>query len=408
MIGLEQGKKALLEGLETVDNAMRLYDESCGRLIEIVNEQRVEGLEGLRKARKDIEVMIQEAISEATALIYEDQAELKNPLSTLLQGSIPPDFSLLTYSIEEEKVTRAISTLLRYQLKPCLVSAPSHLLPVEQFNPPAPSAPVRSEPPMRNLTKLPRVEATNYRFFNFEKRVWQPEIQLARKIDCDEGTSYAFLGEEGIFCCGGSCYGQYTSAAYLLEAGVVTVLNSLPIRRGFAGVILVSDCTYVFGGVNRGGISHLGLLQQCSRIRIKGPKVWEEMPELQHGRAHFNPCFYRNFIYLMGGCRRDSIEMFSPAALTVCTLRAKMFTEINLACSVWVHNEELCVLTEFNYVRYSLKGADLTLTSCQSHHNNWKPSPNSPPVVQGDFAFIIRENECCWCNVQTGQLVGYH
>jgi hypothetical protein len=372
MVGLEQGKKALLESLETVDNAMRLYDESCGRLIEIVNEQRNRGLEGLRKARREIEVMIQEAISEATGLIYEDQAELKNPLSALLQGSIPPEFSLFTYSIEEEKVVQAISTLLNYELKPSLVSAPSRPLPVEQCKPPAPSAPVRPDPPLRDLTKLPRVEANNYRFFNFETRVWHPEIHLARKIDCDEGTSYVFLGEEAIFCCGGNCNGQYTSAAYLLEAGVVTVLKSLSIRRGFAGVILVGDCTYVFGGVNRSGISHLGLLQQCSRIRNKGPGVWEEMPDLQHGRAHFNPCFYRNFIYLMGGCRRDSIEMFSPAALTVVTLRAKMFT------------------------------------SCLSHHNNWKPSPNSPPVVRSDFAFIIHEDEVCWCNVQTGQLVGYH
>lgn len=408
MVGLEQGKKVLLESLETVDNAMRLYDESCGRLIDIVNEQRSKGLEGLRTARREIEMMIQEAISEATNLIYEDQAELKNPLSSLLQGPIPSEFSLLSYSIQEEKVVQAISTLLNYEIKPFV--NPSHPLPAEQNIRPdsPPFVPARPDSPIRELTKLPRVQANNYSFFNFHSKVWQPEIQLIRKIDCDKGTSYVSLSEFAIFCCGGSCKGQYTSAAYLLEAGKVTALNSLPTRRGFAGVILVGDFTYIFGGVNRSGIAHLGLLQQCTKIRINGPKIWEEMPGLQHGRAHFNPCFYHDFIYLMGGCIRDSIEMFSPAANTVCTLRAKMFTEINHACSVWVHSDELCVLTEFNYVRYRLKGADLTLTSCLSHHNNWKPSPNSPPVVLGDLAFIIRKKECSWCNVQTGQLVGYH
>lgn len=415
MVGLEQGKKALLGSLETVDSAIRLYEEACGRLVELVTEQRSRGLEGLRKVREEIEARVQEAIAEAAALIYEDQAEPMNPLGGLFRSPVPEDFSLLTFSIAEESAARAIANMLKYQVQPPLNPAASHPLDRAVADPMQPdpsllqSSGPRVDPPIREIAKLPRVDPTNFRFFNFSTRVWQPEIQLTRTIDCDEGTSYVALGELTIFCCGGNCNGQYSSAVYLLEAGgKVTTLKGLPTRRGFAGVILVGDCTYIFGGIDRSGSVHSGLLQVCSRIRVRGPRVWEEMPDLQHGRAHFSPCLYHNLIYLFGGCHRDSIEAFSPTALTICTLRAKMFTEINPACSVWVHNEELCVLTEFNYARYRLKGTEIALTSSLSHHNNWKPSPNCPPAVCGDFAFIVQAKECSWCNVHTGQLVGYH
>lgn len=415
MVGLEQGKKALIGSLESVDSAMRLYEEACGRLIELVNEQRNRGLEGMRKVKEEIEARVQEAISEAAALIYEDQAEPTNPLSGLFRSPVPEGFSLFTFSISEEAATRAIANLLKYQAQSSIHPAASHPLDLALAEPmrpdpfiPRPLGPL-IDPPIRDLAKLSQVDSASFRFFNFNTRVWQPEVRLLRKIDCDEGTSYVALGELTIFCCGGSCNGQYSSAAYLLEAGgKVTALNSLPTRKGFAGVVLVGDCTYIFGGISRSGSVYLGLLQVCSRIRVKGPGVWEEMPDLQHARARFSPCWHHDLIYLFGGCQRDSIEAFSPTSLTIFTLRAKMFTEINLACSVWVHNDELCVLTEFNYARYRLKGTEIVLTSSLSHHNNWKPSPNCPPAVYGDFAFIVQAKECSWCNVQTGQLVGYH
>lgn len=127
-----------------------------------------------------------------------------------------------------------------------------------------------------------------------------------------------------------------------------------------------------------------------------------------HARAHFNPCHLQDHIYLLGGCTRDSIELFYPSSLTIRTLGTHLPSDMNSTCVVFAHDDELCVLTEFNYLRYQLRQQDLVLLTCTSHHNNWKPSPNSQPVIYNHMVYIIKEQECSWCELLTGKLVGYH
>lgn len=243
MASLEQGKRTLYASLETINTAIDAYEATCERLVKLINEHRNRVIEELNQCKMTAETLIKTAISHTEAGIFEDQVEENHPLSGLLRSGAPSEFTIFTYEITEDKAVEAIGRMIKYRVwseeRPAPVANAANFSVVNS----APQA-----------VYLPRVDPDSFRFFNFQRKVWDPAVPLIRKIDCDEGSSYIALGPNRVFTCGGISGNQYTSAAYILDiSGQISVLESLPSRRAFLGIILYQECVYVFGGLNRLG-----------------------------------------------------------------------------------------------------------------------------------------------------------
>lgn len=248
------------------------------------------------------------------------------------------------------------------------------------------------------------------RFFRHESQLWTT-LRPHSSIQIDPGSSrWVLLDNSRVFCCGGvlslKATTLYWKSTYLLEStGQVSNLAPMIWSRAFHGLIEWRKLVCAFGGRNNevtSGKSSSELLTNSEAYQLEGVAGWQAMQSAQHGRCSFNPCLFRETIYL-SGYGSTVIEGYSPW-LNVMTVLSCQLPEPT-ACCLYV----LCNVLFIHSDNYILKykgnrkswAVEISKTKTKRAVAKWQ---SSQPVLDpaSGLVYCARAEECWTFHMLTG------
>jgi len=139
------------------------------------------------------------------------------------------------------------------------------------------------------------------------------DIPLSTPLPVDDKTKYIWAGRRLFGCGGGAPRGR--KEAWEIDGSLVNLQwkpDMLTPRWGHGlwfderrGEILV------FGGLSFVSPLHTAnpdtaVLQECEVLT----QIWQDLPTMQEGRAHFTPCACQGSVFLCGGFNTKTIEIY--------------------------------------------------------------------------------------------------
>lgn len=206
------------------------------------------------------------------------------------------------------------------------------------------------------------------------------------------GTVFTLLNNTNCLGIGGS---PANARAYILNipSGIIQNTRKMTTERAFPGTVLHGNTVYVFGG------KRVEALQACERFQVS-KRRWKPLPDMHRAKYGFNPCIYREEIYLigvdMGVCQA---EVFAPVYLQF-RLLAFSLEETHIGTISLVNSDEFCILMGSRRIAKGKVQGELEVEVGEL----WVEDPgcmvsNTSPVKVGWG--------CYWTHCLTGELVGF-
>lgn len=253
-----------------------------------------------------------------------------------------------------------------------------------------------ASPPLR----LVDLRFDTMRVFDFIRLRWQRKMPLSKQIQADTGSRWALCSSQQLFCCGGSGSHRGLNTAYSLTLqGLVEELSPMTNSRGNHGLIAWRYQVFVFGGCNF-YLVNTETINTCEERPLKQHTSWLSLPEMRYSSANFNPCLYRNLIYV-GSSR---LEAFNPFK--------RCFTETNIRLpetypSMIYEDRGFLVVKSLNFTsKYvALSAEKLTAAEQPQKHTERGRGHNSLPAVNSlhRTVYCVVEGTCTVLDTITGQ-----
>ena len=243
-----------------------------------------------------------------------------------------------------------------------------------------------------------------FRFFDFQKSVWEAGVNLSEEIQVNGNSRWVILEDGSVFCCGGGkyCGGVWKTVYVVQGSGVVERKADMNIERFAHGVIEVQGSIYVFGDYGKSypgtGFSPLNSCEKFELLR----NSWRLLPDMHQGRAFFNPCLFRLLIYLCGA-GSSTIEVFSPSTDSFLAIQIEI-PMLQYACCMYVDGEELVVHFNDRVHRYGGGGDGGLVPVTQVATPVVNKLQNSQPVVDREkrVFYVVKGAECVGFDMHTG------
>ena len=126
---------------------------------------------------------------------------------------------------------------------------------------------------------------------------------------------------------------------------------------------------------------------------------WSALPEMSQPRTGFNPCVWREAVYLCGSA---AIEVFYPETETFYPLQLSL--RLTGACCVCVASDQL-VVHSYNHIRvFTLDESGQLWQVSEASCPAVNKSQNSQPVVDSAqrLFYIVWDGKCHSFNLETG------
>jgi len=256
--------------------------------------------------------------------------------------------------------------------------------------------------PERKGQDLAHVSENHVKFFRFPNKTWE-RVLLTKPAKVDDFTQYVWAAS-GLFCCGGNCYSGFTGSestkqAFLLEENGAK-WNPSPYAdmhegRHNHGIWWDANqlCVFVFGGESA-GTGHTRNLAACEKWTM-GPDTWSDLPSMEKERWCFNPCEFRNTVYLCGGYT-DLIEAFNPQTSTFSVMRP-LFPESSSSSVSIVAKGRLVVLSLHYVSVWDLDREQLLQEHSRARHVELGVWCNMAPILDvEDGQFYTSCKGDCW------------
>ena len=165
--------------------------------------------------------------------------------------------------------------------------------------------------------------------------------------------------------------------SYLIDGSEVRSLPNLKQSRVAPGVAAKQKKVYVLGG-----LSGSSPLNTCESMDIEEDQ-WRQVACMRSARCFFNPCWYRDVLYLCGGTTRHC-ESFNPLSETFTQLSLTLEEESET--TTVLHNDEIVILTKQTIVRYSSRDQKVSISRRLKSSMPWSMCI---PMVVGNLVFTV-------------------
>ena len=194
---------------------------------------------------------------------------------------------------------------------------------------------------------LPDLRTSTLRFLNTRTLSRTPQVLLTLSLSLNTTSTQWILLTSGssVLCCGGKVNKNWMTTSWVVHgSGEVEKKGRMIRARGLHGMVQWKEFGLVFGGESkRGG------LKECESLKLPKGRNWEELPPMQASRHSFNPCLFRDLIYLFG-CGSSELEAFAP--------RQNSYIPLNIhfpyaaTCCLYMNSSTLTIVSTTFLVRY--------------------------------------------------------
>lgn len=238
------------------------------------------------------------------------------------------------------------------------------------------------------------------RVFDFARLRWQRKTPLSKQIQVDAGSRWVLCSSEQLLCCGGAGGHRSLNTAYSLTLqGCVEELSPMANSRGNHGLIAWRHQVFVFGGC-KFYLVNTETINTCEERPLQQPSSWRPLPHMRFSCANFNPCLYRNLIYV-GSSRLEAFDPFK-----------RCFTNTNIRLpetypSLIYEDRGFLVVKSLNFTsKYVAFSADrLTAAEQAQKHTERDRGHNSLPAVNSlhRTVYCVVASTCAVLDTSTGQ-----
>lgn len=169
------------------------------------------------------------------------------------------------------------------------------------------------------------------------------------------------------------------------------VLDDMISGRFSCGVVVWKQDIYVFGSFGGSGRSN------GEKERIG--EAWELVGDMNMPRSSFTPAVWTNSIYLCGGYRNDTIEVYDGTSIRL--LPIKLPEGTNTLCCL--SRTSLLILTSSYRIVLSKQGTELV-----KEENKHKTCPlylYQAPMCLGEVVLNLTEEKVMKYSAETGDLL---
>ena len=384
-----QGKEELLGNIARIDLCCTEITNAVETLIVQIQQYKDEFLKQLQAMKGEMTREINQSIEEAEASIGQDTVELKGKYSAALRHYVPNSLTIFTYQIDCTQVYASLQSLIQIQFSPS----------------PQPSSLSAAIPPAQVQTaEIYWVTGKSVQCFDVRTSQLHPPVQLRTPILADENSRWAVVDSGRVVLCGGgkgdtseslviSGYSKPRKTAYLLsKTGEVETLPELQYGHQSPGVIAWNGRVLVFGSSRGPGG------RQCEALVLTG-QTWEAFAEMHKKRFEFTPAIWRDSVYLCGGARNRTVEVFDGVSLQLLEFR---FPE-GIQCMACAHGETLLVVTVNYLIVLSRTGSGSEPDSVLKARRGAGSQTFTPPVVWNEVIYSFDEDgDVCKYSAETG------
>lgn len=142
-------------------------------------------------------------------------------------------------------------------------------------------------------------------------------------------------------------------------------------------------------------------MEACEKIDVDScTRSWKSLPDMREGKCGFNPCLFRNNVYLCG-FGSFLVEAFSPQTDRFLPLELQL--PQNSYCCLYEHNG-LLVVHSTNYIcKFSAEQGGRPTPYSQVHtQTSVNKYSNSHPVVGREHFYIFQQTQVLMIHKETG------
>ena len=395
---LPQVRTQALQQVALVDKAIEEFTQAIEKAIWDITQYAKKTKRELQEMRTELSREIETALEEVERTLVEDKPRLTSRLGSVFRAlaeNLQP-FQLFSFSLNTSSALTVVTLTSKLQLSQAAVQTQA-------------SQPVQQPPKVDLILQVRKsvlqslqvtaqiqlvvVTASFYRFYDFQRMDWKPQIPLNPHIEADEYSSWVILEGGRVFICGG----EGLSTAYIVGDGWEKQ-GRMHEARKWHGVLAYSNHTvYVFGGGRK-----YTLFNSCEKYQLQ-QHTWTLLQPMKAPRYKFNPCLFNGNIYLCG-YGSEVLEAFSPQNDQMLSFQLTMPAGTSSSCCMYVEDTMLVVHLKYNILRFrTAKAEQLIETSRQSTVTDaeWQ---NSQPVVNTalNVFYIVQYGTIYSVNMDSG------
>ena len=381
---MTRGYSELQANLTRIDLCAAEFTQAVARLQTAISQYQEQVLASLASLRSEMSRDIEAAWTEIQTW---GGTELKEKYSVLLLHYTNDTVDLFTYQIDLTSVERYAQTILTFQRSDSLAKRSYYTDPVFLRLTPG------SEHARNSL--LPWVSKDNISYLDFTSGLLGPSIRLTEPLRAQPNNRWLVLDHDNVFVCGegtGAAH-SYHSTFLVHRSGQVRHLPMLRFAHRSAGVVLWRAAVLVFGSFNR----ECG--KRAERMSLS-MSHWQDIGEMQEWRYCFTPVVWRGNVFLCGGPKSPSIEIFNSVTFRLLPLVLPEASN----CTTLVTEHVLLVLSSEYLCTLSCKIGSLCL-QWKSHDKILIPTKVAP-VLQDDVIYMLKPTKVLKVSVESGQLLG--
>lgn len=155
------------------------------------------------------------------------------------------------------------------------------------------------------------------------------------------------------------------------------------------GLAVYHMVMYVFGGLGVDEEGEERYIKSCERLVLSNAAAWAPLPEQINHRVCYNPCIWREEIWLCGG-RSSTIEVFTPASLSFRSLSLP-FPD-NGPTLVFTMRNNLVIFSRRSAVTLTVVQGEVRAESSTSLLGKFEPTMEV--VAYKDLAWVMQNDKC--------------
>jgi len=375
---ISDGLKELEANLLLITDCELILRSKTEAAIQEIIKYRENVLAELKVSREEAEHALVEARKQVAEHIYQDPYEPATQLAKSLWNFQSGNLKLFSYTLEGKYQVNISKS--QPKLQQVLIQPPQNWA-YEYEEEEEEEEEIVSEENDENIPSpiLYIIKPKTISCYNVFAGLYSRDIGLSRTIKVNQTTAYCLLDTGTLWVCGGSS--PYTNFVYEIDpsSGEVSNRSSMLMSRGGHAVLQYKNCIYVFGGYDGQPMSH------CERY-VFSIRDWEERENMIRPRYYFNPCSYRQFVYLFGGKQTVQAEMYD--------IGVDCFTALDLSlpqsgatCAVLVEENKIAVIQKTGMLYWNIywretEGEEQLIENLE---NCWG---NASPIFYQDCIYV--------------------
>ena len=237
------------------------------------------------------------------------------------------------------------------------------------------SLPIQSLPEMSSIPPIPLLSPGRIHLYNIISQsvstTLQPDI-----VTIDVYSVWVWTGSGRVVVSGGGSSTVWKSVYEVVPPDGVAGLREMKERRRLHGAVSCQEDVFVMGGSNG---------RPLKTAEYYSEKTWQSLPPMTEARYGFNPVLYETCIYIIGGEKSNTGEIFDIPKREFVPLRI-VLPERSQTCAL-VIDKRLVVISKTKTSLWQLE--DLSAGPEVTAHRAMHPWSNAPAVRYQDRVFVL-------------------